>query len=164
MSLIVSDSSVLIHLGAVGRLMLLKSLYGRVIVPPAVDIEIIEQGSNRPSVASYRAAVSDGWIEKQMPFDQALITLLQQQLDWGEAQAIALAIEQNATLILIDDAHARDIADLYQLPKIGTLGILLQAKQHGLITSIKEELKTLRTHMWLSDQLVAKVLAAANEA
>lgn len=164
MSLIISDSSVLIHLSAVERLFLLHQLYRIVIVPPSVISEISERGWDKPGVEVVQSAIAEGWIQTITPRDEALVQSLRQRVDWGEAEAIALAIENKADLLLLDDANARLIADMHGVAKIGTLGILVQAKKAGLILSVKDELERLRSRMWLIERLIQSVLRSVGEA
>jgi predicted nucleic acid-binding protein len=108
--MIVCDSSTLIHLAAIGRLHLLKDLYGTLTIPAAVWREVIEQGSGRPGVAEVAEAHRDGWIEIRPATNEPLLRSLKHDLDEGEAEVIALAIEQEAKLVLLDESEARRIA------------------------------------------------------
>jgi len=99
------------------------------------------------------------------PVDKSLIQLLKRDLDDGEAEAIALAIEQHADLILLDESEARRIAELYHLLKTGAVGILIKAKQLGLIKTLRNELDQLRKGggFWISEELYHRALRAAGE-
>lgn len=82
----------------------------------------------------------------------------------GEWEAIALAIEVDAGAILIDDRPARRLAEAAGLTVIGTLGLVLQAKHAGIITSVRPELdKLLETSFYLGEQLYAQLLRMAGE-
>jgi predicted nucleic acid-binding protein len=97
--IVVGDSSPVMNLAAIGRLVLLERLYGHVFIPGAVFHEIAVLGAGKPSsseVSSY------GWIETVAVVDRALITRLIALLDSGEAEAIACAVERSADLLLID--------------------------------------------------------------
>lgn len=90
--------------------------------------------------------------------------ILQFMLDEGEAEAIVLALEINASLILIDDREARLQAKRLGLRVTGTLGILLRAKKLGLIKSLREELDKLKgTGFRISKNLEEEILKAAGE-
>ena len=90
---IISDRTCLIGLERINRLDIPPRLYGKVWIPPAVDQEI---GFSMP------------WLEVQPVTNQALVSSLRTQIDWGESEAIALALETKGTPILLDDKKARD--------------------------------------------------------
>jgi len=81
------------------------------------------------------------WIEVKQTKDKNLIKLLESHLDYGESEAIALALEIDADLILLDDLDARETARIYDLQITGTIGILLRAKFEGKIVSLKDTLR-----------------------
>lgn len=141
MDLVVSDSSTLIHLARIGQLSLLKLFFDTVTIPPAVWREVVEQGLGKAGAFEVKQA---DWIKIISPTDNALVRLLRRELDDGEAEAIALAIERRADLLIIDEAHARGIAELYGLKKTGVVGLLIRAKQEGHIDLLKVELDKLR--------------------
>jgi len=143
MDLVISDSSTLIHLAAIGRLALLEQFFKRVTVPPAVWREVVEQGRGRAGAMEVEQARRTGWIEVSAPVDVALLRLLQRDLDDGESEVIALAVEQRASLVLLDESDARRTAALYGLSKTGVIGLLIGAKQEGYIGSLKTELDNL---------------------
>ena len=96
--------------------------------------------------------------------NQNLVTLLNAEIDRGEAEAIALALETRAALILLDDAEAREKARLYHLKMTGLLGILLRARKSGKIASLSEKLDALRhTGFWLNTGLTDRLLCEAGE-
>lgn len=85
-------------------------------------------------------------------------------VDLGEAEAIALALEKDITNILIDDAKGRRFAQAKGLLPVGTIGILLQAKRQGLIPEIKPFLKTLKSNrIRISSLLMQQSLHLAGE-
>jgi predicted nucleic acid-binding protein len=166
MDWVVSDSSTLIHLSSIGKLSLLKSLFGEITIPQAVWKEVVEHGANRPGAAEVAKAFQEGWIKISTPQNTAFVHLLSRELDHGESQAIALAIEKQASLLLIDESEGRKIASMYKIPKTGVVGILLSAKQQGLIYSLKTELDTLRHkgNFRMDEKLYQHILKASNEA
>ena len=165
MGLVVSDTSTLIHLAKIGRLCLLKEIYGRIIVPPAVWREVVEQGRDRAGATEVDQAHQAGWIDVLTPTDTALLRLLKRDLDDGESEVIALAIEQQASLTLLDESDARTIADLYGLTKTGVIGILIRARQQGHIRSLKTELDRLlqQGSFWIEKTLYDRALGAVGE-
>ena len=84
--------------------------------------------------------------------------LLATTLDPGEAEAIALALEMSADLILMDERDGRSAAERAGLPVTGVLGVLLRAKNEGQIQLIKPEVDALRTRarFFLSARLQEK--------
>ena len=140
---VVSNTSSLINLDWIGRLELLHELYGTIQIPEAVWHEIVVQGAGQPGAKEVSHA---SWI-KTCPVDNKLLVLaLHQELDAGEAEAIALAMEQKAELLLMDERLGRETARYFGVNYTGVIGVLIEAKQRGgLIGSIKEQLDSLRT-------------------
>ena len=89
---------------------MLKELYGQLTVTPAVWREVVEQGKDRTGVADLEAARLQGWLEVRMPANQPLLQSLRHELDEGEAEVIALAVEHPVSLALLDESDARRIA------------------------------------------------------
>jgi predicted nucleic acid-binding protein len=162
---VVSDSSTLIHLAHIERLALLKRLYGRVAVPPAVWREVVEQGGSRPGALEVAKARAEGWIEVVAPADETLVHLLRRDLNDGESEVIALAIERGADLTLVDESEARRVAAHYGLAKTGIVGILMRARREGLIDSLQAELDKLKAPggFWIEDSLYHEALNAVGE-
>lgn len=165
MSSAVSDSSPLIHLAAIGRLSLLKDYYNSIIIPTAVWREVVEQGGSRKGAMEIRNARADGWITVASPKNVALIKALLQDLHEGEAESIALAIELNAGIIILDETEARRSAEQHGLPVIGIIGILMQAKADGKVRSMRAELDRLHKtgNFWISKSLHQMILTNAGE-
>jgi predicted nucleic acid-binding protein len=163
--MVIVDSSSLIHLSAIGRFALLKDLYGQLTVTPAVWREVVDQGKDRTGVAELEAARQHGWLEVRMPANQPLLQSLRHELDEGEAEVIALAIENPGSLALLDESEARRIASSFGVEKTGAIGVLMRAKQEGRIESLRPELDKIRTAagFWIEDDLYHKVLEAAGE-
>lgn len=163
MPAVVSDTSPLVYLTRRGHFGWLRTRYGQVIIPHAVWLETTEAGSAFPEASAVKEAVSEGWMEVRSPSGD-LAGQLPLELDPGEAEAIALAVELHA-LVIIDDAEGREAALSRGLRVTGTGGILLAAKTKGLTKSVKEELARLRREITfgLSEELRALLLRAAGE-
>jgi hypothetical protein len=101
----------------------LKS-FDKIIVPSLVFEEVVVQGSGLPGAAFIANAV---WIEVRNCSDQSLFEQLRRSLDPGELEAIVLAIELNADIVLLDDEAARVAAQSLGIEYTGLLGILIQA-------------------------------------
>ncbi|MEP0548792.1 MAG: DUF3368 domain-containing protein [Rhodothermales bacterium] len=159
---VVSDTSPLVHLSRVGLFSLLETFYGRLLIPPAVWREAVEEGRGRVGEAEVRAAA--GWIDIRTPTDTPFLRLLKQELDDGEAEGIALASEVGADLIVVDEAPARKSARAAGLRVTGTLGILIRAKSEGYLDALRPVLDRLRLESFrISDVLYIRVLKGVGE-
>ncbi|MEZ5585249.1 MAG: DUF3368 domain-containing protein, partial [Candidatus Competibacteraceae bacterium] len=104
---VVSNTSPIINLAAIGQLELLKQLYGRIIIPQAVYQEIAMTGAGQ---AGSREVQQADWISRCTVADGSLISALSVELDAGEAEAISAAVEYQAALLLIDEQRGRSVA------------------------------------------------------
>lgn len=162
---VICDSSTLIHLTAIGRLGLLEDFYERVTIPIAVWHEVVDEGKGRSGALEIEQAQRDGWIEVLEPKDKVLLRLLKQELHDGEAEVIALALEERAEIILLDESDARKVAELFHLRKTGIIGLLIRAKLKGLVVSLRQELDRLQDEggFWIDNELYQQALRAAGE-
>lgn len=138
---VVSNSSALINLARIGKLTLLRELFGVLIVPDAVWQEVVVEGAGQPGADEIGSA---DWIQRQAVVNMQLVQALQQDLDAGEAEAIALSLEIGAELLLMDENLGRETARHFGLRCIGLIGALVMAKRRGLITAVKPHLDMLR--------------------
>lgn len=138
---VVSNASPLINLARIGQLALLPRIFGRLLVPEAVWQEVVVDGQGHPGAEEIRLA---DWIEQTAVANRPLVHSLRQELDAGEAEAIALAIEQNADWLLMDERLGRQTAQHFGLGHIGLVGILQVAKQRGEIQALRPVLDDLR--------------------
>ena len=144
----VADSTCLIVLERIRRLELLHGLFEPLVIPPSVQEE-------------FGRAVD--WLIVQAPSDLRLIRVLRLVVDDGEAEAIALALEKGWQLI-VDDRKARSWAKRLGIRIIGTAGVLIRAKQAGLIPSVKPLLEAMQQEGFRMDPvLMAEVLRLAGE-
>ena len=149
---VVSNASPLIALEQIGHLELLEQLFGSVLIPPAVAREVA------PTVAL------PTWIGQQELAQPVGPRILGASLGPGESEAISLALETQAELVVLDERPARRLAQALHLPVIGTLGILLAAKRRQLLVSIRPSLDTLLQHDFrIAPSLYENVLSAAGE-
>jgi predicted nucleic acid-binding protein len=140
--LVVSNTSPLSNLAIIGQLELVREQLGSVIIPPAVRAELSRNPSPAALVA-LEAAIRDGWISVKT-LSGNLPAELAASLHLGEAEALALAIETKAALVLLDESAARDQARQLGFKFTGALGVLRWAKQNGRISSLKEPMFRLR--------------------
>lgn len=138
---VVSNTSPLINLSRIGRLDLLKSLFGELWIPRAVWQEVVVQGEGMMGAAWVRDA---SWIRTFDIQNQPLSLALQQQLDSGESEAIALALETHADVLLMDERLGRETAQHLGIRCVGLMGILLATKRQGIIDAGRPLLEALR--------------------
>ncbi len=160
--IVVSDTSALWTLAAVGRADLLRELYGRVVVPPAVAAEFVQP---RGLPVGKTQLTLPAFVEVVSVSDASKVRVLAEGLDYGESEAIALAIELKADVLLLDEREARLVAQQRGLQFTGAVGVLLQAKQRGLLPAIRPILEAARTQFgfFLSQRVLHRVLTDADE-
>ncbi|MBE9142884.1 DUF3368 domain-containing protein [Planktothrix mougeotii] len=160
--IIVSNTSPISNLAKVGQIHLLEQLYKTVLIPTAVHNELLDERAGETVVEAVKSAI----LLKIQPIqNQELVNELRNSINLGEAEAIALAVEVNASRLLIDERLGRQVATNQGLKIIGVFGVLLSAKQQGLITKIKPVMDDLisQANFRVSSKLYADVLIAANE-
>lgn len=159
----VADAGPLIALARVGKLRLLRSLFGVGLIPPAVHREV-QTGSGRPGATRIGEALSAGWLRIAPLADDVQAANLVRLVDAGEAEAIALCLERKARFLLIDDAKGRKVAQRAGIPLVGVAGVLLTAKSQGLLVAVSPVLKELADVGYrTSRQLIDGVRHNANE-
>jgi predicted nucleic acid-binding protein len=159
--LAIRNTSPLLYLHQVSELDLLRQLYGRVRLPPAVATELKAGGAVLGIAVPSPDAID--WLEIRPVRNPDLIPLIN-DLGPGEAEAIALGLEHPGSLIILDDQLGRRIGQAAGLRITVTLGVLLKAKRSGLIPSVAAILSKLRmAGMWIGDDLTAEVIGVAGE-
>lgn len=147
---IIADTSCLILLSKLNELHLLHQLYQTITIT-----SVIAKEYDHPLPQ---------WVNIQDATNISALSILQTTVDAGEASAIALALEQENCLIIIDDSKARKLANKLHINYTGTLGILLLAKQKGYLPSIIPVIKKIKlTNFHFPKELEQKVLALAGE-
>jgi predicted nucleic acid-binding protein len=160
--IVVSDAGPLIYLGGVGRLPLLRDLFGRVIVPRQVWEEVAGGAVDRPGSAEVAAAAA--WLDVRTPSAFPAIEHFADVLGAGEAAAIALCLELDAELLLCDDREARHIAAGQGIRVVGTLGLLVRGKRVGLLDAVRPIVDAMvAMGLRVSTDLVAEILILAGE-
>jgi len=160
----VSDTSPISNLAIIGRLPLLRSQFDEVWIPAAVFSEL-QAHPDAASLKEIQEAVRDGWIKAITIAPSSLLNVLMRHLHRGEAEAITLAAEIGAEVVLIDEQEGRQYAVQAGLAVTGVLGILLLAKKNGQIPSLKPEIRALRARagFFIAPTLEAKILGSAGE-
>lgn len=129
----VADAGPLIHLSWIDHVDLLGQLFEEVLVPGAVREEVLRAAPDVPGMEAIRAAFAAGQLEVRAIDDQTQIATLPPALHQGEAQALVLLRQEDADLLLTDDRRARAEAERRGIPLTGTIGLLQEARQRGLI-------------------------------
>ncbi|MEO8230941.1 MAG: DUF3368 domain-containing protein [Ignavibacteriota bacterium] len=138
--IVIADSSCLIVLSKIKKLDILHTLFGDIFIPTAVYTEVVVNGKEKAGVEDVRNAK---WIKVENVKNKLAVKALQINLGAGESEAITLAIEKNADLIILDDFRARQAAEEFSLNFVGTLAVLQKAISEGMIEnseSINDEL------------------------
>jgi predicted nucleic acid-binding protein len=155
------NSSPLIFLAKLGLLDLLDKLFDEAYITEAVYEETVVEGSDHEESSLIAGAE---FLKKARVSNQRLVKFLLEMIDHGEAETIALALENNLDLVVLDDKDARKVARSFGLRVTGTLGILLTAKRKGLIENIKPHIETLRKNGFrIFDDIVERILKEAGE-
>ncbi len=158
--IVVSDTSPILSLALIGRLELLRDLYATVLIPDAVQSEIIATGQG-----GAREVAQAAWIVTRPAEHDVVLKLLLREVDRGEAEAIGLALQSKADILLVDERKARHLAAYLELGVAGLLDVLQEAKRRQLITSVKPVLDELiaRARFRLSHKLYQRTLFTAGE-
>ena len=161
---IVSNTSPICNLAIVSRLDLLRAKFGSITIPSAVAMEL-SRLSHAKGAASIHAALAEGWLQVAPVPDRTLLPVLRARMDEGEAEAIELARQTHADLLIIDDAAARTVAQEEGLPYVGIIGLLIEERMAGRIASLKKELERLRTEcrFFIAPALEQRVLRHVGE-
>jgi len=151
---VVSDTTAITTLLKAGQVRLLQELFEKVFVPQAVWDELMAFHPDLPGFVELRA-VSNA--SQRLPGTETL--------GRGEAEALLLAKELNARLLVTDDRKARVAARRLNIGCIGRVGIVVQAKRTGKISSARDLLELIEAKggLYLSDAVIAEALRLAKE-
>ncbi len=167
---VVTNTSPVVLLARIGRLELLKELYGTVLMSPSVKVECIDKGreAGATDVLEMERGVTQGWIQlvnlDKNEVREAKRLLDEANVGLGEAEALVLAKGRNA-LVVLDDKEARAIAKSWNLEYTSTLMVLFEGFQKGLIKydELIEDLAKLTRVMWISTDVITDVIRRARE-
>ena len=159
--LVVADTSVLLNLCRVGHEHLLPPLFREVQIPPAVHGEFVQLSQNH---ARFRGLVLPGWVKISTAVAVPREVADCPDLDAGETEALALALQIQADAVLLDEAAARLAAVHSSYPSSESPAFFF-AKAHGLIATVRPVLDRLRAEaaFWLAPAFQAEVLRLAGE-
>ena len=147
---VIADTSALILFSKIGELSILQKVYSELTTTPQVVEEFLEPLPD--------------WVRIKSVSDKKYQHFLETQVDKGEASAIALAIESDDVILLVDDLKARGLASSLKLKITGTLGVLTKAKEKSIIREIKPLIeKILLTDFRIADNIIDEVLRLNNE-
>lgn len=162
--IVISDTSVITNLAAIQHLHLLPQLYNQVTIPEAVYRELADIAPPVPGTLEVQTAP---WLEVRQVVNRDVVERLQYEvrLDPGESEAIALALELKADLLLIDERRGRAEADCLGLRITGLLGILVEAKRQNLVIAIKPLMDALiaTSEFRVSSALYNQILEVVDE-
>lgn len=158
---VVSNTSPLTHLAAIGQFGLLGQIYGQLSIAEGVwdELNAFEHAwSGRAETASA------SWLGRFEVRNTPLVETLRRDLDRGEAETIALALEVQVDLVLMDEREGRHAAQRLGLGTVGVVGVLLDAKQQGLLTAVRPAFDALRAaRFYLGGPVYRKGLELAGE-
>jgi predicted nucleic acid-binding protein len=151
---VVSDTTAITTLLKAGQERLLQELFARVFVPQAVWDELNAFHASIPAFVELRPVSA---FSQRLPGTETL--------GRGEAEALLLAKELNAKLLVTDDRKARMAAKQLQIACVGLVGIVIQAKRVGKVSSVRNLLEIIETKggLYLSDAVIAEALRLAEE-
>ena len=152
--IVVSDTSPLTALLTVGEAELLPQLFQEVIIPQAVQNELLRNHDRLPD-----------WLRVANVQNPAQVGKFSQLVDAGEAEAIELALELHADRLLIDERKGRKLALQEGVAVIGLLGVVLLAKRKALIPSARTLIERLdrEAGMYLADDIKEAALISVGE-
>jgi len=151
---VVVNASPLIFLYKINRLDVLHEIFDMVYIPKAVINEIESGGATQAK--ELLSSISCKVLEVA---NRTAVLGLLGRLHIGEAEVIVGATEKGITVVALDDMYARNKAKQFELEVTGTLGILLKAKELGIIDDIRNDIEGLASvGMYLSDKLIERVL------
>ena len=154
---VISNTTPLLALAGIGQLELLHTLYGEIIIPEAVVNEIIYEPA-KSMIAGME------WIRKACISDNSSKKLYSSRLHDGEVEVMILADELDAGLLIIDDNAAKKTAKFLGYSVTGTIGVLLRAKNEGMLEKLSPMINELVANgLYLSEEVIRLALSRANE-
>jgi len=160
--IIVSNTSPLTNLAAIGQFSLLGRLYNEIHIANAVWSELNAGNQRWPGTEEIETS---GYIYRHHIKNRVLATALGADLDNGESESIVLALELKSSFLLMDEKEGRHRAQRLGLKVVGVVGILLEAKTRGMVKRISPFLDDLRqiAGFYLNDTLYDYALEIAGE-
>jgi len=152
--IVVSDTTPITTLLKAGEVALLEKLFGSVVIPGAVADELLVFHEQLPAFITVRTVSESGRLPQGI-----------ERLGKGETEAIQLAKEVGAEILITDDRRARTVAIGLGLKCTGLLGLLVHAKQRNLLSSVRAMIDVLERKggLYLSDTVKAEAMRIAGE-
>jgi hypothetical protein len=162
--LVVSNSSPLVYLAALGDFDLFRRLFGEIAIPNAVFEEVVVGGTGHPVARLVQAATASWLLVRSIADTNEAEELCQAGLHRGESEAIVFAAELNSGALLMDDSDGIRFAKRAGINVTRTAGVYRLAKQRGLVEAIRPKIDALRREgFWLSDEHYRIILESAGE-
>ena len=157
---VIVNSTPIIALYEIDKLDLLRQMYGKIIIPKAVYMEVSEKDDGLKETID---KFSD-WINVVNLSSDADKVMYKAKLHDGEVEVMMLAKELNADLVIIDDYPARQTAKYLNLKLTGTVGVMLKAKQNGYIEEVMPIIyRMIEKGIYFSDKLIMQIKKISNE-
>lgn len=152
----VVNTSPIIYLSAINQINLLKNLFSEIFIPEAVKREVMSGGKDSFGVKEIK---TQKWIKTKKIRNKLAKEYLLTEIDDGEAEVIILAEELKTSFIIMDDKLARKIAKLRGFNVMGTLRLLIAAKENGLVNEVKPLIEKLQAvGFWINDDVYKAIL------
>jgi len=161
--IVVSNTTPIIALAKINKLEILEYLFGRIYISEGVYKELI---SNKKFIFEIEQITKSSFIITKEVKNRLAVELVQKMhgLNIGESESIILFKELGGDLLIMDEKKGRKVASSLDIKLTGTLGILLKAKQEGIIIELKPILeKLIESNIRISHELYKEILKSANE-
>ena len=161
--IVVSNTTPIIALAKINKLEILEYLFGRIYISEGVYKELI---SNKKFIFEIEQITKSSFIIVKEAKNRLAVELIQKMhgLNMGESESIILFKELGGDLLIMDEKKGRKVASSLDIELTGTLGILLKAKQEGIIIELKPLLeKLIESNIRISHKLYKEILKSANE-
>ncbi len=159
--MIISNATPLIAFSRICQLPLLKKVVGNLVIPEAVAQEITAYPVGQHGSIDL---AQETWIQQRALQSTQQTSLLLLTLDQGEAEVIALALEVQASLVIMDELTGRKVAESLDIKVTGSIGVLMRAKQLGYISAIRPYTQQMKqAGIYFSDRFIQAVLQQVNE-
>lgn len=158
---VIVNTTPLLSLGNIEKLNILRQMYGKIIIPKSVYEEVME----KQDTASQVLTAAMDWIEVKSIENRADYAMYRSRLHSGEIEVMILAQQvPRADLVILDDMAARKTANYLGIPLTGTIGVLIKAKQRGIITAVMPILEELEANgFFISNKVKQMIITKTGE-